>query len=100
MKRRFVIGTQNTTKDHEQLFINNLRAHSLIWWHWLPNTWLVIDLQGLKKSSDIRAIFKEVVPNINCLVIEVDSPSKWSGFGPASEDRNMFRWIHNNWDKP
>ena len=26
-----------------------------------------------------------------------DDGETWSGFGPHSENQNMFTWIHRNW---
>lgn len=98
MKRRFVVLTQSNEKSHNDKFLEFIKASGLSWWHWLPNSWLLTTRKEAVKASVIRDAVREAFKDSHCLVLELnDGEDTWSGFGPASEKKNMFSWIHDNW---
>lgn len=98
MKKRFVVSINDSEDEQERKFIDFLRENGLSWWHWLANTWLVVDAKGKFSASDFRDTVKEVFKNEHVLVIEMrEDGDTWSGFGPNTENRNMFRWLKTNW---
>ena len=53
------------------------------------------------KASEIRGKVTEFFPGIHNLVLELrsDGTDTWAGFGPKSDDKNMFNWILQHWGK-
>ena len=100
MKKRFIVCISDFTKDKDVKFIEFIRNNRLGWWHWLPNTWLLSDPNGKLSVKQIRDQVRQIYDNEHVLVIEINNVGDtWSGFGPSSEQKNMFKWIKNNWKK-
>jgi hypothetical protein len=100
MKKRFILLVDNTTADQNKAFRDFVEASGLNWWHWISNAWLLIDQKGTWKASQLRDKAKEVYPGENTFVAELrPDDDTWSGFGPSTEKRNMFKWIEQNWKK-
>ncbi len=96
MKRRFIISINGEiTKKNSNAFTNYLKENGMGWWHWLSNTWLVIDKNDKVDSKILRDKARDIFRAHN-LVIEVKD-GKWAGFGPKSENKDMFDWIKRNW---
>ena len=96
MKRRFIISINGEiTKENSNAFTNYLKENGMGWWHWLSNTWLVIDKNDKVDSKILRDKARDTFNAYN-LVIEVKD-GKWAGFGPKSENKDMFDWIKRNW---
>ena len=91
MEKFFVVGTNKMSIEDEKVFKVKLEKRGLIWWHWIDNIWLIKDKRGSISCSDIRNLLEA-----RNLVLEVE-PITWSGRGPASDDKNMFKWIKNFW---
>lgn len=100
MKKRFIICINNSTKDQEEEFIEFLRGKKVLWWHWLTNTWLVIDSEGKLNASYLRGHIVKIFKQEHSIVFELkNNEDTWAGFGPNGLDRNMFKWIKENWKK-
>jgi hypothetical protein len=70
------------------------------WWHWLSNTWLISDANGNLKASFLRDNVVEIFNKEHAFVIEIrKNDDTWSGFGPNTEEKDMFKWINENWKK-
>ena len=98
MKRFFVIGTNPTTLDQTASIQTWLRGLNTNWWHWINGTWLIVSNDPEITPAAIRDKLNDLAPKVHALVLEVE-PITWSGFGPKSEKRNMFKWIRANWTK-
>ena len=96
MRRHFVIGINPVTETQSES-IRNWVSSNYSWWHWIDGLWLVSTQQDLDVTT-IREKLKELAPRVTHLVLEVD-PVTWSGFGPKSENRNMFMWLKDHWKK-
>jgi hypothetical protein len=100
MKRRFVVCINEANAEHDKNFIQFLNENKLGYWHWLNNTWLIVDENDSFNANSIRDKVKVLFNNEHNLVIEInDQGDTWSGFGPNGEGKNMFSWIKRNWKK-
>ena len=102
MKRFFIIGVNPTTKEGTEGIKDWLKdwkkEEKVGWWHWIDGMWLIVSRDPDISVSSIRDKVRKITNGATSLVVEIE-PKTWSGFGPASETRNMFRWIHRNWKK-
>jgi|GEM_PF-842201 hypothetical protein len=100
MKRRFVILLDRSTPEQNKAFIEFLKTSDINgYWHWLNNSWLIATYNLEITGAQIRDKIKEIFPDVNnmVLVLNEDGTDTWAGFGPKSEDRDMFRWLRTNW---
>lgn len=100
MKKRYIVCVNNSTKEQDEKFVEFIKSKNLGWWHWLNNTWLLVDDSGILTAADIRDSARDIfTPEYN-IVIEIgQTTDTWSGFGIKTEDKNMFAWLHKNWKK-
>jgi hypothetical protein len=68
-------------------------APPLAWWHYMPNTWAVIDPIGMRNAGDIRAIVEGASPGTHCLIVEVEGTT-WSMRGPWE----YGEWFRKFWE--
>lgn len=98
MKKRYVVCVNKSTEDQDQIFLDYIKEQGFGWWHYLKDTWLLVDSLGESSSAKIRDVVKESFDNEYNMVFQLDEDEgTWSGFGPKSENRNMFKWINENW---
>jgi len=100
MSKRYIVGLDSSTEEQDDAFLQFINDNGLGWWHWLNNFWLITDSSGKFSAGEIRDELNESHPSVEKLVIELsDSGDTWSGFGPKSEDQNMFTWLRKTWSK-
>src|SRR5262245_55414180 len=100
MKNRYIICINNSTEQQEKKFIEYIKSYGLGWWHWLNNTLLLTDPKGKLNAGMIRDSLRDIFPDENILVIEINATKDtWSGFGPNTEEKNMFTWLKKHWVK-
>jgi len=98
MKKRYIVCVSNSEKIQDEEYINYLRKKGLAWWHWIDNVWLLCDNTGHSSVTEIRDSTKTIFKNGNNLILEISANGDtWSGFGPNTPDKNMFKWIQDNW---
>ena len=98
MKKRFVVALGSSTSQQNEAFKEYIRTQRVGWWHWLPNVWLLSNPNGTLSAKKLRDDLKTLYPRIYSLVLELsDGEDTWSGFGPTTEGRHMFKWLHDNW---
>lgn len=99
MKNRFIVCVDNSTKSQDNQFIEFLNENRLGWWHYLQNTWMIVDSSGQITITDLRDYAKEAFDNEYNMCFQLyEGEGTWSGFGPTSDNRNMFKWIRENWN--
>lgn len=96
MSRFFVIGIDPTTKSQTDAIREWIESEDINWWHWVDGMWLIISDKRHLHVSTIRDRVNALAPDVTTLVIEVE-PTTWSGFGPKTEERDMFKWLRANW---
>jgi hypothetical protein len=101
MKKRFVvmIGSGGGTKDEEREFISYLEESSLGYWHWIHGCWLLVGSNTNLLAGDIRDAVSKIFHQKRSLVLQINKDSDtWSGRGPGGTNKNMFQWLHKNWN--
>ena len=96
MSRYFVVGLNHTTKDQTNALQEWIENNDLNWWHWVDGMWLLISNRRDLEVSTIRDRLNALAPGVTALVLEVE-PVTWSGFGPKTGVRDMFKWLKANW---
>ncbi|SFM34685.1 hypothetical protein SAMN05216573_10193 [Bradyrhizobium sp. Rc3b] len=98
---RFIVATDDMTKDQERAFLEYLKENRVGWWHYLKNLWLVDTTRSAFTAAAIRdKLADEIAPGVNLLVFRIDGTTDWAGMGPDDEKRSMFRWLLHNWKDP
>jgi len=99
MKKRFVVLIESSTKEQNEIFLSWIKSEGIGWFHWFQNTWLLSNVRGHLSASDIRSEVRKAYGSANTLVLELQGVNDtWAGFGPNSEEKNMFKWIRDNWN--
>jgi hypothetical protein len=94
--RRFIMMTDALTEAEEQALAAAMEEPP-VWWHWLPNSWLVVDRSDVTTATSIRDKFQAITSTKRCMVIEVDH-KQWAGMTrPDSQGRSMTEWIEHFW---
>lgn len=96
MRNRYIVNiTGEISKEKNEAFLQFIKDSNLAWWHWLSNTWLIVDTHSNIDLVSLRDKTKEIFKADNLIIQIFDG--KWAGFGPNNEERNMFTWLKNNW---
>lgn len=98
MRSKFVVGLDKVQSD--QPFTDYIKAKDCAWWHWIPGFWIVIDYSGELDCARLRDDLNLIYPDARKMVIEIpggEGSGSWAGFGPRSEQQNMFTWFEENW---
>ena len=93
--KRFIVLLQSETDQQTKAFSQMLPATDFKWWHWLPNSWLIVDTKDQFTSRSLIDTVKSAYPGVNAFVSEIES-DHWTGFGPKDES-TYFPWLHKNW---
>ena len=96
MTRYFVICTDPITKGQSDSLREWIKQEDLSWWHWIDGTWLISSEKEDIDSDILVEKVQEFAKGTTCLVMEIN-PATWVGYGPNSEDRNMFTWLEELW---
>lgn len=101
MKRRFVVLIDSANQAQENAFIDFIKVEGFGYWHWLNNSWLLTSHNSQHTAKFIGDKMQTIFPNVNHMVLRFDDDGMkyWGGFGPAEKDRDMFKWMHENWSK-
>lgn len=98
MKKRYIVCVNNSTEEQEQKFLEYIKEQGFGWWHYLKNTWLIIDVLDKSDVSGIRDNVMKAFEGEYTMVFQLnEKEGTWSGFGPKSDERDMFKWIKEKW---
>jgi hypothetical protein len=97
MKRRFAVAVENMTLTEDTAFVEWIRTKNLGWWHWIPGFWLITTKSGGVSTEDIRNQLRKITGRKDVMVLEIQKPMTWSGYGPDTRERDMFKWIRGTW---
>ncbi|MXY32978.1 MAG: hypothetical protein F4Y60_02580 [Boseongicola sp. SB0664_bin_43] len=99
MKKRFIVAVEGLT-NKEQKLLSAFLAKEGAWWHWIDGFWMIVVSGGSSLDTvAIRDKVKEIGDNPHCIVLQVQGSVSWAGFGPSSDERNMFSWLRNTWSR-
>ena len=97
MKKRFIVLLASETEQQTRAF-SDLFKGNFAWWHWLPNSWLIVDYSGQLTPSSLVEKVKRIYPGVNNFVTEVKEDA-WVGFGPSGGDSTYFSWLKDQWKR-
>ena len=88
MNKRFILCVNSSTPEQSKAFTEHLRRKGVGWWHWLANTWLIVDSTGNLTAAEIRNDAMEIFPGVYNFATELQGDDTWAGFGPNGEKRS------------
>ena len=97
MKRRFAVAVENMTLIEGSAFVEWIKTKNFGWWHWIPGFWLITAKSGDVSTEEIRNQLRKITDRKDIMVLEIEKPKTWSGYGPDTRERDMFRWIRGAW---
>ncbi|ENG7518036.1 hypothetical protein ABVD55_001181 [Vibrio harveyi] len=95
--RRFIVAAQGMSVDAEKQLKDYFQENGLGWWHWIENVWLITSNRDDINATDIHDKIDKSPVNVRVLVIEIDRSKDWTGYGPSTENNNMFEWLRTSW---
>jgi hypothetical protein len=99
MSKRVAVAAESLSTEQSNAFTNWVEAKGFGYWHWIDGFWLIVSPSGQIDLQVVAEKLNELSPSSNNLVLEVPQPSGWYGYGPKSEQKNMFTWLKETWDK-
>ena len=101
MKKRFILAIDSPTEEETKAFQEGVVKELGWWWHWISNAWLLSNAAADVSAAQIRDLANLHFPGVNKIVLEMrdDGTDTWSGYGPTKPERDMFKWIKENWKK-
>jgi len=84
-------GIDVTKRD--AITIHLSRKSGWNWNHYLADTWFIVDPLGVSTAKSLAEEFDLVVPNMKCVVMQVEGQTKWYGKG----DKEMWEWFSRAW---
>ena len=97
--KKFIVALDKSSKEQNQIFVQFCKEKKVGYWHWLSNLWLITTTSEEFSAKWLRSKLREIYPNIHLMVFEISKEGDtWAGFGPNSEDRNMFNWLKTTWN--
>src|SRR5580698_10225755 len=98
MTKRFIVLIEASSAEQNVAFREYIKGTRMGWWHWMANAWLLVDPKGVVNAAQIRDKVVQIFPGMDTLVIEMrEEGGTWAGFGPRTDERNMFNWLRTNW---
>ena len=98
MKKKFIIMIGEAPTKERDAITEYLRDSKYAWWHWLSDSWLVVDTSGEASPLSLTKLIGELAPGVHRLVFEILGDGNWYGFGPIEKEKNMFTWLRETWD--
>lgn len=97
MTRKFVLATDPLTAEQEKSLADKLSP--AVYWHWLPNFWLIVDKSETLTASAINKFIAEITDRSRrCLVTQVEA-QRWAAQTRKDDKGNdMADWIRRNWE--
>ena len=95
---RYMAAVDGMTNLDDAAFMEFLKEKNVDWWHWLPGVWMMISDDDKISTEVIRDKLRDITGRKHSVIIEVSEHGDWSGFGPTTTEKNMFKWLHDKWD--
>lgn len=98
MNKKYIVSIDGSITNQENKNFNEfLKSKKVRWWHWLSNTWLIVDSSDSLNSEELCNKSIEIFDNRRNIILDISS-KKWSGYGPQEENEDMFKWFDKNWN--
>jgi len=96
--KKFIVALNSSTKDQDEAFQKIIHENGWGWWHWVDNFWIVTSSSTELGSQELYKKVQVAYPGVRMLISEMENVSTWWGFGPNSEEKNMFKWLFDYWN--
>ncbi len=93
MTKRFVAIVDDATVEQQNAVTSWIRGTDMGFWHYLSDVWLIADWHDKHTTETLRDQLKLLVPGKTTLVLPIQDPNSWAGFGPT----DTFKWLHSTW---
>ena len=97
MSNRFIIAVEGLDLDKQKRMSEYFSEHCS-WWHWIDGFWLLVDNSGQLSVTNLRDKVREIDASNNTLLVLQVSTHNWAGYGPMSDEKNMFKWLEKYFD--
>lgn len=88
------------TEGQNEAFVAYVREQQAGWWHWTSRSFLLYTNLENMTADSVRDALLKFYPGVNNLVIELrGNEETWAGYGPKTDQKNMFKWIGENWKR-
>jgi len=99
MKKRFIILLEKSAPVFSNAFIAYVEVKGWGFWHWFPDSFLIVDNSGTTTLEALRDDVRKHFPNSFNLVVEVPrNGGNWAGFGPNTPSNDMAAWLRQVWN--
>lgn len=88
-----MVAVDDATTAQQNAVTEYFRTTKYGFWHYLSDLWLVTDVSNTLTAATLRDKLKDLVPGATTLVIQLDQPKDWAGFGQS----NVFDWFKSTW---
>jgi hypothetical protein len=96
--RRFIVLADVRSPEQEQAVTGALKKLGT-WWHWIPNSWLVVTEEGTS-AKDIRDELGKLQGIGVRIVLDYDNNTWAAGGSTVAGPQDVFEWIKKSWKKP
>lgn len=96
MTRRFMLMVDDATPPEQDAVTKYLQTLSYGFWHYFSDGWLIVDRSSTLTAPMLRDKLKQLVPGKTTLVVPMNNPAEWAGFGTTEN----FQWLHDVWNAP
>lgn len=92
MRSRFVVVVDESTPEDQEAITDAVKAEEGVgWWHWFPQTWLIVDVKG-RDAIWWRDKLRLAAPNAHFLVVKATG-----GVWAAAGTKKALQWLHEQW---
>lgn len=96
--KKVVVLVELIDLEQDKKFEDYVSSMGWGYWHWIDGAWLITKHEDSTAVTElIRDKLSEIAPGKRTFVFEISALGTWSGFGPNSESKDMFKWIREHW---
>jgi hypothetical protein len=93
--RHFIMLVDDATVAQQNAVTESFRGKPQGFWHIFSDAWLLVDPTNSLSVEQLRDHLNVVVPGATTLVLPIDRPKTWAGFGQSDD----FKWVHEVWPR-
>jgi hypothetical protein len=96
MIRRFIMMVDDATAQQQDAVTKYLKTTDHGFWHYFSDCWLITDHSDTLTCDVLRDEVNRIMPGKTTLVVQMDNPTQWAGFGQTEH----FKWVNEVWNNP